>query len=176
MYCELNLYVYSHSITLSHIYYIHTGGAAEALDSRPGKHSLTLQRRQGFFRIALQHGASLVPIYSFGENDLYDTMNNDEGSFVRKIQNIFLKYAGFATPFFSGAGSTGASLPMNPVPARKPVVTVIGDPIPCELIEHPTADDINKIKALYIAKLQEIFVQFADKYAPERSGELEINK
>lgn len=32
------------------------GGAAEALDAHPGTHSLTLNRRSGFFRIALQHG------------------------------------------------------------------------------------------------------------------------
>jgi 2-acylglycerol O-acyltransferase 2 len=102
------------------------GGAAEALDARPGKHDLTLQRRRGFFRIALQHGASLVPIYSFGENDLYEQAQNSDGSVVRKLQNILLKVTGVATPFFSGAGSTGAAVPMNPIPARVPIVTVIG--------------------------------------------------
>lgn len=152
------------------------GGAAEALDARPGKHALTLQRRQGFFRIALQHGACLVPIYSFGENDLYEQVANDEGSCIRKIQNIFLKYAGFATPFFSGAGSGGAAIPMNPIPARKPVVTVVGNPIKCPIIEHPTQADIDHIRALYVEKLQEIFMQFADKYAPERSSDLQIVK
>jgi 2-acylglycerol O-acyltransferase 2 len=37
------------------------GGAAEALDAHPGTHSLTLNRRSGFFRIALQHGQPLSP-------------------------------------------------------------------------------------------------------------------
>jgi 2-acylglycerol O-acyltransferase 2 len=44
------------------------GGAAEALDAHPGTHSLTLNRRSGFFRIALQHGnlpsPSLSPLSS----------------------------------------------------------------------------------------------------------------
>ena len=152
------------------------GGAAEALDARPGKHSLTLNRRQGFFRIALQHGALLVPIYSFGENDLFEQAANEEGSTLRKWQNIFLKYAGFATPLFSGAGSSGGSMPMSFIPVRVPVVTVVGDPIKCPLIENPTQEDIDHVRVLYIEKLQEIFHKFADKYAPERSGDLEIVK
>ena len=150
------------------------GGAAEALDARPGTHALTLSRRRGFFRIALQHGASLVPIYSFGENDLYEQAPNSEGSLLRKCQNIFLKYAGFATPFFSGAGSSGAAMPMNPIPARVPVVTVVGDPIKMAKIEHPTNEDIDKARVLYVERLHEIFDKFADKYAPTRSGDLKI--
>jgi 2-acylglycerol O-acyltransferase 2 len=152
------------------------GGAAEALDARPGTHSLTLKKRQGFFRIALEHGASLVPIYSFGENDLYEQASNDEGTFVRKVQNVFLKYAGFATPFFSGAGGAGVAIPMNPIPARVPIITVIGDPIKCPKIESPTQADIDKVRILYVKKLQEIFKQFADRYAPQRSSDLEILK
>jgi 2-acylglycerol O-acyltransferase 2 len=152
------------------------GGAAESLDAKPGKHSLILNRRQGFFRIALEHGASLVPIYSFGENDLYEQATNDEGTVVRRVQNFFLKYAGFATPLFSGAGSGGIAIPMNPIPARVPIITVIGDPIKCPKIESPSQEQIDRIRVLYIEKLQEIFKQFADKYAPQRSGDLEIVK
>ena len=152
------------------------GGAAEALDAHPGTHSLTLHRRSGFFRIAMQHGACLVPIYSFGENDLYEQAPNEEGSFVRTVQNNLLKYLGFATPFFSGAGSSGAALPMNPIPSRVPVITVVGDPIKCPVIENPTRDDIDKMRMLYIEKLQEIFTQFADIYAPQRSADLKIVK
>jgi 2-acylglycerol O-acyltransferase 2 len=152
------------------------GGAAEALDAHPGTHSLTLNKRSGFFRIALQNGSNLVPIYSFGENDLYQQASNEEGSFVRKLQNIFLKYAGFATPFFSGAGSMGAAIPLNPMPARCPIITIVGDPIKCPFIENPTVDDIDAVRVLYVQKLQEIFKQFADKYAPSRSSDLEIVK
>lgn len=152
------------------------GGAAESLDSRPGTHSLTLNKRQGFFRIALQHGASLVPIYSFGENDLYEQAPNEVGSPLRKIQDTLLKYMGFAMPFFSGAGSSGFAVPMNPVPSRVPVITIVGDPISVPLIENPTQEDIDAIKVKYIEKLQEIFKQFADVYAPKRKTDLEIVK
>lgn len=152
------------------------GGAAEALDAQPGTHSLTLNKRQGFFRIALQHGASLVPIYSFGENDLYEQANNGEGTFLRMVQDRLLKYMGFAMPFFSGAGSTGTAVPMNPIPQRVPIITIVGDPIPVPLIESPSEEDVARIKLLYIQKLQEIFNQFADTYAPQRKSDLKIVK
>ncbi|CAK5008029.1 unnamed protein product [Meloidogyne enterolobii] len=48
------------------------GGAEEVLDSKPGSTDLNLMRRLGFCRIALETGASLVPSYSFGENDVYE--------------------------------------------------------------------------------------------------------
>jgi len=32
------------------------GGAYEALDARPGSFTLTLKRRKGFVRLAMQHG------------------------------------------------------------------------------------------------------------------------
>jgi 2-acylglycerol O-acyltransferase 2 len=117
-----------------------------------------------------------VPIYSFGENDLYEQAPNGEGSMLRKWQNFFLKYAGFATPFFSGAGSMGASMPMSPIPARVPVITVVGDPIDTVKIDNPTQADIDALRVRYVEGLQAIFSKFADKYAPDRSGNLEIVK
>jgi 2-acylglycerol O-acyltransferase 2 len=40
-----------------------------ALDARPGANDLTLGRRLGFVRIAMENGAKLLPVFSFGEND-----------------------------------------------------------------------------------------------------------
>lgn len=48
------------------------GGAEEALEAHPGHSTLTLAKRKGFVREALKTGAHLVPIYSFGENDIYE--------------------------------------------------------------------------------------------------------
>ncbi|KAK6029760.1 diacylglycerol acyltransferase [Ostertagia ostertagi] len=47
------------------------GGAEEALDAHPGHHILTINRRKGFIKLALETGAQLVPCYSFGENDIF---------------------------------------------------------------------------------------------------------
>ena len=37
----------------------------------PGTFNVVLGRRKGFVRLALQTGASLVPVVSFGENDMF---------------------------------------------------------------------------------------------------------
>lgn len=46
------------------------GGAAESLAAHPGTNDLTLKKRFGFVKIAIREGASLVPVFSFGENDV----------------------------------------------------------------------------------------------------------
>jgi Diacylglycerol acyltransferase len=48
------------------------GGAAESLNAFPGTYNLVLKKRLGFIKLALRNGASLVPVLSFGENDLWD--------------------------------------------------------------------------------------------------------
>ena len=39
---------------------------------RQGGEEYLLRERRGFIRLALQHGASLVPSFSFGEKTLYN--------------------------------------------------------------------------------------------------------
>jgi hypothetical protein len=41
----------------------------------------------GFVRMALKHGCKLVPVFSFGENEIYDQVPNPQGSRVRKVQD-----------------------------------------------------------------------------------------
>ena len=41
---------------------------------------------QGFVRVAVQTGASLVPVLSFGENDLFTTYRPDKASRLAKVQ------------------------------------------------------------------------------------------
>ncbi len=46
------------------------GGAAESLAAHPGTNDLTLKKRFGFIKMAIREGADLVPVFSFGENDV----------------------------------------------------------------------------------------------------------
>ncbi|GLD99280.1 hypothetical protein PINS_up007998 [Pythium insidiosum] len=47
------------------------GGAAEALHAHPGTNDIILHKRKGFVRLALVTGTPLVPVFMFGENDLF---------------------------------------------------------------------------------------------------------
>lgn len=118
-----------------------------------------------------------MPIYSFGENNLYEQLENEHGSVLRSVQETVLRLLGVATPYCWGAGSGFYPImPGNPIPKRHPIVTVVGDPIPCKQIDHPSEEEIDALRVLYIEKLRLIFDQFADQYAQDRKGPLRIVK
>lgn len=80
------------------------GGASESLSARPGVMDLVLKRRFGFIKIAVQTGASLVPTLSFGENELYEQVENNENSKLRRWQKKIQHALGFTMPLFHGRG------------------------------------------------------------------------
>ena len=43
------------------------GGASEAAYGGPHRAELVLLRRRGFLELALEHGAALLPVYTFGD-------------------------------------------------------------------------------------------------------------
>ena len=66
--------------------------------------------------------ASLVPVYSFGETDVYEQVPNPDGSSLRRLQNWLTKMIGFAPPVFHGRGIFNYSVGL--LPYRKPIYTV----------------------------------------------------
>jgi len=66
--------------------------------------------------------ASLVPVFSFGENELFVQVSNEQGSMVRQMQNFLTKYLGFSPPLFHGRGIFNYTFGL--IPFRKPITTV----------------------------------------------------
>ena len=52
---------------------------------------LVLLRRKGFVKVALEGGASLVPVLCFGENEQYRRIPVPPGGFVHKLQAVTKK-------------------------------------------------------------------------------------
>eukprot|EP00980_Cylindrotheca_fusiformis_P024696 scaffold12304_cov47-Cylindrotheca_fusiformis.AAC.1 len=50
------------------------GGASEALHAHPKQMKLTLLKRKGFIKLAMETKSSIVPVFGFGENDAFDTL------------------------------------------------------------------------------------------------------
>ena len=98
------------------------GGASESLAAHPGTADLTLRRRLGFIKIAIRNGADLVPVFSFGENDVYEQLSNEEGTKIFALQKKFQALFGFTLPFFHGRGLFNYSLGL--MPYRHPIVSV----------------------------------------------------
>ncbi|KAK5984388.1 Monoacylglycerol acyltransferase [Trichostrongylus colubriformis] len=134
------------------------GGATEALDAHPGTHDLNLSSRRGFCRYALKYGADLVPMYHFGENDVFDRLDaNARGSRVREIQTWIKSKIGFFPPLVKGRGIFNYSFGM--LPHRRPITTVIGAPIRAERTENPTDQEIDALHAKYCKALVDLFEQ-----------------
>jgi len=138
------------------------GGAAEALDSRPGSYELTLANRKGFVRVALVNGAALVPVISFGETDLFDQVPNPRGSTLRDLQTKLQKVFGFSVPLIRGRGIFNYSFGL--LPHRRPVATVVGKPIECPKMENPSEASVDEFHNKYISELTNLFNEYKDEY------------
>ncbi|KAL3081371.1 hypothetical protein niasHT_039848 [Heterodera trifolii] len=145
------------------------GGAAEALEAHPGSHRLILANRKGFIKLAIQNGASIVPVYHFGETDLYNQVNNSDGSLIRKIQRS-LKASKWPTfPLAYGQNELAAVLSdewcaklptwlrRGLMPYRRRIVTIVGAPMDVEKVSTPSDELVNKVHAEYCARLRELF-------------------
>lgn len=67
--------------------------------------------------------ADLVPVYSFGENEVYKQVIFEEGSWGRWVQKKFQKHIGFAPCIFHGRGLF-SSTTWGLLPYSKPITTV----------------------------------------------------
>lgn len=136
------------------------GGAQEALDSRPGANDLTLKNRKGFVRLALENGAALVPVFTFGETDIFDQiLPNPPGSRTRKIQELCMSWFGYSIPLVIGRWLFG-------IPKRVPLTLVVGTPIDVKMDSCPSENTVNYWHEIYLRELNRLY----DTYKFEASS------
>ncbi|EDU41812.1 diacylglycerol O-acyltransferase 2A [Pyrenophora tritici-repentis] len=148
------------------------GGAAESLDARPGSIKLVLRRRKGFVKMAIRTGADLVPVLSFGENDIYDQLDTESHPYIHKFQMLVKKFMGFTIPIFHARGIFNYDVGM--MPYRRPINIVVGRPIRIVQDKHPDNEYINEVHQQYVDELMRIWNEHKDRFAKHRTGELEI--
>eukprot|EP00069_Balaena_mysticetus_P011283 bmy_01310T0 len=136
------------------------GGAQEALNARPGAYRLLLRNRKGFVRLALMHGAALVPIFSFGENDLFDQVDNCPGSWLRRTQNRLQKIMRVSLPLFHGRGVFQYSF--------------VGTPIEVQKTPRPSQEEVDSLHQRYMKELSNLFEAHKLKYNVPSDQHLEF--
>lgn len=147
------------------------GGAEEALEAKPGSFKLILHKRKGFIKQALRHGASLVPVFGFGENELFDQVANPEGSILRKMQLLLQhKVFGFSVPVIHGRGIFNYTFGI--MPFRKPLNTVVGAPIEVTKSENPSQEEIDELHMTYMTALEHLFETNKTKFGIDESVHL----
>ena len=68
------------------------------------------------------HRVPLVPMFAFGENDLYQQVANPVGSRLRRFQTLMTKVLTFSLPLFYGRGLFNYTFGF--LPFRHPVSVV----------------------------------------------------
>lgn len=149
------------------------GGAEESLACQPGVTSLILKKRKGFVRMALQHGADLVPSFSFGEKDLFQQVYFPEGSWMQSLQRRFQKLVGVAPCVFYGRGLISAHS-KGFIPYSRAVTTVIGEPVTVPKIENPSKETVELYHAMYTRALLKLFHENKTKCGLLETEELHI--
>ncbi|XP_078389995.1 2-acylglycerol O-acyltransferase 1 [Cetorhinus maximus] len=146
------------------------GGAPESLDARPGALTLRVLGKKGFIKMALKTGAHLVPVFSFGENELFNQVENPPGSLLRNVQERLQKVMGLALPLFHARGVFQYSFGF--LPFRNPVYTVVGKPIPVQKNCSPSREDIETLHKEYLDRLVDLFEDHKSKYGIEERSHL----
>ncbi|KAI9006090.1 diacylglycerol acyltransferase [Gaertneriomyces semiglobifer] len=133
------------------------GGADEALLSYPGKNDIILNKRKGFIKLAIQTGSSLVPTYTFGENDMFYQVTKESFPFLYEIQQELRKYLTFALPIYWGRYGLL-------FPRRVRLTTVVGRPIHVPQNPEPSREEVDKVHAEYTQALVELYTEWKGDY------------
>ncbi|XP_065182883.1 acyl-CoA wax alcohol acyltransferase 1-like [Sycon ciliatum] len=141
------------------------GGTREILEARPKESKLAIRKRKGFIRIALETGSPVVPVYGFGENDLFD---QPKSKYILSFQRYCTERFGLSLPFFQGNELA------RMLPHRRPVTTVVGEPMVVPQVEKPTAEIVDHWHAMYLEKLSNLFDMHKEKYGYEPEKKLEF--
>lgn len=151
------------------------GGAAESLETNVGENNLVLQNRRGFVKMALKTGANLVPVFSFGENDIFEVVQF-EGKW-KQWQMYLQKKLGFAVPLFFGRALTGGlehtvfKCNAGLFPFRTPIHSVVGAPVevPKKFTdEEITTEVLDKYHDAYVKALREVHDEWKPVFAKEK--------
>jgi 2-acylglycerol O-acyltransferase 2 len=141
------------------------GGARESLEAHPETMVLTIIERKGFVRVALRSGAALVPVLSFGENEIFAQLPNPKGSRLRRLQDGILRWFGYTLPSFWGLGSFPLLCPAlgigsfqyGLIPYRRPMTVVVGEPIDVPHVLDPSPELVDEYHAKYLGALQRMY-------------------
>lgn len=120
------------------------GGAEEAKFSNYGNTNLICKSRKGFLKLAFENNLTLLPIYTFGNNNIYKSYNKD-------FYNIFYYFKKI----------TGIWFPRGKIVFKKiNYISVIGKEIIVEKKIDYNNDDIIDLQNKYITNLNEIFEKY----------------
>lgn len=122
-------------------------------------------RHRGFIRIAIENGASLVPVMVMGEALQLRNLWN-----LPALQQFTYKRLGFPVPYWL-AGRWW----VTPLPNKVPLLYVLGEPIQppsCKPGESVTAAMVDEVHAKYFQSLQDMFHKYQERHPNYKTASL----
>lgn len=126
------------------------GGVRECLLMERGCDVAYLSTRAGFVRLALQHGASLVPVFCFGQSEIYGWARPGPPWVPQRWLDALSRLIGFVPMLLYGRWGT-------PVAYRMPMTVVIGRPIPLPKTPQPSRELVAGYLDTFITELSALY-------------------
>jgi 2-acylglycerol O-acyltransferase 2 len=128
------------------------GGVDEMGRVKHKQLELVIKKRKGIFKIALETGTPIVPVLTYGENEIFPLMESDFLKWLNDSLYSTLK-GRFYLPSLQSIRNW-ANLLVRPL---DPVQTYTGRPIYVKKIEKPTEKHIEILRKIYIKRVRELF-------------------
>jgi len=130
-------------------------GGADEMGRVKHKHlELVIKKRKGIFKIALETGTPLVPVLTYGENEIFPLIESDFLNWLNDSLYSIIRGRIYLPSLQSIRN--WANLLVRPL---EPVHTYTGRPIYVKKIEKPTDKHIRTLRNIYIKRIHELFAE-----------------